>query len=242
MDYKNISLIFPVRNEKDNIECLIKKALRILGERGEIIVVDDGSTDGTDKVIRQICLKNVSLIKNKNKGLASAIDSGIKVANCEIVCWMDADLSMPIELIPVMITGLASYDIVLGSRYIEGGKDLRKSRLRIISSWLFNLLSKKILNTQVNDLTSGFVATKKDIVQKIGLKGKQGEYCIWFLFNAERLGFKIKELPYSMVERKYGRSKIGSNLFTLLKNSFFYFKMVLELKFRDLFVYRDNNL
>ncbi|MCM8784122.1 MAG: glycosyltransferase [Candidatus Omnitrophica bacterium] len=238
---RNFTLILPVRDEEENIKILIEKLKKTLKDT-IVIFVDDSSTDETEKIVKLFMAKDndIILIENKGSRLASAIRTGIENASTEIVGWMDADLSMPVEIIPQMVDFLSEYDIVLGSRYIEGGKDLRESRMRILTSRLFNLLSKKILNTKTNDLTSGFVITKKEFLEELKIEGKYGEYCLSLIYQAERKGFKIKEAPYIFRERKKGKSKIGSNLFILFKNSLFYFLMVIRLKFRDLFFYRDN--
>lgn len=235
-----ISIIFPVRNEQDNIKQLVEEASEVLKDRYELLFIEDSSTDETSQIVCKLAshYSNVHYVKNKQKGIPSAISTGIESAQSEIVCWMDADLSMPVSLVPKMITELKNHDIVIGSRYVEKGLDLRKSKLRVVSSKLFNLLSKKFLNTDINDLTSGFVVTKKEIVHKVGLKGRYGEYCIWFLYRAEKIGYRIKELPYTFEERNKGISKIGNNIMSLLKHSLFYFSMLLQLKFRDLVYYK----
>lgn len=237
-----ITLILPVRNEKENLKILIPKIEKILGCGAKIIIVDGGSTDGLEEILNIFPLSNLTVVKNKKRGLGEAIKTGRENANSEIISWMDADLSMPLELIPEMVKLLSDYDIVLGSRYIKGGRDLRRSKIRVFTSRLFNLLSKKILNTKISDLTSGFIAIRKDVLDKLKIEGRYGEYCLSILFQAERKGFKIAEIPYIFQERNKGKSKISPNIIILFKNSLFYFLMLIKLKFRDLFVYRDNKI
>lgn len=213
----NFALILPVCNEKENLKILIPKIEKTLGYRAKVIVVDDDSTDGLEEILNIFPLSNLTIVKNKKKGLTEAIRTGIENANSEIISWMDADLSMPVELIPKMVEYLSEYDIVMGSRYVEGGKDLRKSKIRVISSKILNKICRYVLNSSIRDLTSGFIVAKKEIIDKFKIEGKYGEYCISLLYQTEKKGFRIKEIPYIFKEREKGKSKIGPNLFLFLK-------------------------
>ncbi|MCM8784408.1 MAG: glycosyltransferase [Candidatus Omnitrophica bacterium] len=239
---KNLTLIFPVRNEKENLKILLPRVEKLLDSRTEIIIVDDGSNDGLEEIKDIFSFLNLKIVKNRKRGLASAIDTGIKNATTEIICWMDADLSMPVELIPEMVKFISEYAIVVGSRYICSGKDKRNNRIRVLTSKLFNLMSKKILNTETCDLTSGFIAIRKEVLKELKIEGKLGEYFLNLIFQAEKKGFRIKEIPYIFQERRKGKSKIAPTPFVFLRNSLFYLRMLLRLKFCNLFSGKDNKV
>ena len=230
-----VSLILPTYNEKENVTRLFFSILGSLENLEEIIVVDDNSPDGTWREVERIIEKNknVKLFRRFNKrSLATAIKAGISKAKGDIIAWMDTDFSMPPEVLPLMIKEINGYDIVVGSRYVAGGQDARTSVSRVFSSKFINYLAKFLLKTEVSDLTSGFLAVKKEILEKIEISGISGEYCIGFLYQAEKRGFKIKEFPYRCQSRRIGKSKIASGLIISLRNGLIYIGKVVSLKFK----------
>ena len=156
----NVSVILPTYNESMNIDSMVD-SIRKNVKNAEIIVSDDNSPDKTWEIAKKI--KNVKVIRRlKNKGVGPSIWDGIKIAKGDIIVWMDADLTMPSELIPKMIKALDNYDIVVGSRYVRGGGD-KRSFLRVLTSRMINLFANIILNFRVLDYDSGFVAVKKEV-------------------------------------------------------------------------------
>ena len=164
-----VSVIFPTYNESMNIENLINRTHRSLPKNKEIIVVDDDSPDKTWEIAQNTQNKGVKVIRRINqRKLVTAIQRGIDEAKGDYIVWMDADLSMPPEIIPKMIEKLKTNDIVVGSRYIKGGKD-KRPMLRVASSRFINLIANFILNFKVLDYDSGFVAARKEVLQKMRL-------------------------------------------------------------------------
>lgn len=234
---KKISVILPTYNEKDNISRLVADLYRYLGKYlKEIIVVDDNSPDETWKIVKALSKikKNLRLIRRSDKrGLPSAIATGIENAKGTIVVWLDCDFSHPPDLIKKMINYIPKYDVVMASRYVQGGKDKRNFLRRIISKVL-NLFGSTILNVGIKDLTSGFYAVKKSVFKDIRLKQDgYAEYCIKFALDAKRKGYKIKEVPYIFVDRKKGYSKSYKNLANFIKNGYLCVKEILRLRFVD---------
>lgn len=226
-----ISVILPTYNEKENVGIVIDEIVKHVPLLKEIIVVDDNSPDGTWSIVEGIAKKNprVKLIKRVNeRELTSAIWTGIVNAKGNYVSWMDCDMGMPPSLIPRLMKELDVCDISVGSRYISGGTDARFFFRRMTSSFLNNF-ARIALGLETRDLTSGFIVAKKEIFDKIRLQGNYGEYCIRFLYEADKCGYKIKEVPYTFKDRTRGESKSETNFFLF---GIGYIMMIVKLAFK----------
>jgi dolichol-phosphate mannosyltransferase len=211
-----ISIILPTYNERENVKKVIEEIICNVNSLQEIIVVDDNSPDGTWSIIEKMAVsdKKIKLIRRVNeRGLTSAIWAGIIQANGAYIAWMDCDMSMHPSVLPSLIQGLNSYDIVIGSRYVKGGEDRRPLFRRFVSRGL-NVFAQVVLSISIKDLTSGFVAVRKEVFKNIKLEGNYGEYCIRFLYEAFKRGYKIKELPYVFTDRTDGKSKSEESFFS----------------------------
>lgn len=229
----NISVIFPTYNERENIEKLIL-GIKDIVDPYEIIVVDDNSPDETWKVVQELAVQysNIKLIRRVNKrGLASAISDGIVSSRGDIVVWMDCDFSMPLETVPALISALRENDIAIGSRYVERGRDEREFS-RVITSKLFNTFASLLLGSSLKDYGTGFVAAKREVFGKLDIYGVYGEYCVIFLYNAKRRGFKIAEIPYTCVPRNRGKTKTAESTLDLLRHGWNYGITVLKLRLK----------
>lgn len=231
--HDNISVIIPTYNEKENISDIISTISREVCRLKEIIIVDDNSPDLTWQSVEGICKKDrrIKLIHRlKQKGLPSAIYEGILRSEGEFLFWLDADfLSVPSTLVRLLEQS-GGYDIIVASRYVDGGRDGRKETTRVIASRLFNRLAKFILQTKTRDLTSGYIVAKREIFNRINLNGVYGEYCIRFLYEAEKKNLKIKEVPYVCLSRQKGNSKTAGNIFLFIKYSLIYILTVFKLR------------
>jgi dolichol-phosphate mannosyltransferase len=231
-----VSVIFPTYNEAENIIPLIQRTQQALVNYSkEIIVVDDNSPDDTWKIAEDLDSSDVKVIRRlEDRGLVKSISNGIKEAKGKYVVWMDADQSMPPELIPRMLQKFDHYDIVVGSRYAKGGKD-KRPLLRVVSSRFINVVTNIILNFKVLDYDSGFIIAKKEVLEKITLSDSAyGEYCIEFLYAAGKKGYKIKEVGYPFVNRMAGQSKTADTLSGLFKYGMLYLKRIVELRFKKI--------
>ena len=138
----------------------------------------------------------LKIYSRKSRGLAGAFLLGLINSSGDIVGWIDSNMESVVEKIPDMIDKLDSNDIVVLSRYTEGGKDER-SRLRILSSQFINLLSRSILNKEIKDYTSGIFVMKRSVLNEVvPISYGHGEFFVEFLYNAYKKGFKIKEIPH----------------------------------------------
>ena len=218
-----------------NEEKIIKKTIDNLlnfNHDIEIIVVDDSSTDNTVKIIQELNQKEVKLIQRKSRGLASACLTGLLYSNGENICWIDSNLPDLAEKIPVMINKLEQKNIVIMSRYVEGGKDLR-SKQRIISSWLINFMCRVFLDGSIKDYTSGIFAIKKNFLIDITpICYGHGEYFIEFLYKAKKTGYKIVELPYIQPPDIEGISKTASGVLRFIKLGTQYVLRILNCRIR----------
>lgn len=208
-----VSIILATYNERGSISGLISQILSRLGDSVEIIVVDDDSPDGTWMLVSEIESKQVKLVRRvETRGLASAIMRGVIESKGDIVGWLDADGSMPVETLVEMLNELNNFDIVIGSRYTEGGNDDR-SPLRVLSSKLLNGLARMVLNDAVSDYTSGFIVMHRRVLDKvIPVPEGYGEYFIDFIYRCLEKGFSVKEVGYEFSERTKGASKSNPDL------------------------------
>lgn len=210
----NLSVIIPTYNERENINELTKKICHVLNGGGrdfEIIVVDDNSPDGTAQMVRNEFIddEKVRLIERFNeRGLATAIKTGIIASKGDMIVLMDADFSHDPVLLPRMLTNLDNFDIVSGSRFVPGGK--------IVATWwgpflsrMINRYLRLILRLKTKDNTNGFLAFKKEIVMRHLDKifYGYGDFHFRLFYYAKREDRKVLEIPCAYYWRKEGESK-----------------------------------
>jgi len=225
----SISVILPTYNESMNIGEIVDRLNKNVKNLKEIIVIDDNSPDDTARIASR--LKNVKVIVRENeRGVGSAIYKGIKLAKGNIIAWMDCDLSMPPETLSEMLNKMEGYDVMVGSRYVEGGKD-KRDLLRVLASRAINIMANIILNFKIKDYDSGFVAAKKKVFDKVIFNPKgHGEYCIEFLYGCTKKRLKVKEVGYIFEERKKGTSKSNPSFFGFLKFGVQYAIRIIKLR------------
>jgi dolichol-phosphate mannosyltransferase len=229
-----VSVVLPTYNERENIGGLIGTLLGILGDAAEIIVVDDNSPDGTSEVVERIAgeERRVKLVRRLHeRGLRSAIATGIAHSGGDAIAWMDCDLSMPPEVVPGLLRALETSDIAVGSRYVRGGCDVGHSPLARLFSRAINLMASLFLGVSIRDYTSGFVVARRPVFTDIQLVGDYGEYCIDFLYRARKMGFRVVEVPYRCVPRRHGQSKTGTNAVELMRRGVKYITTIVRLRF-----------
>lgn len=241
---KKISVILPTYNESENIGLMIDEIISILDTRDfEIIVVDDDSPDMTWKIVEDIGSrdKRIRFLKRVNKrGLTSALNDGINMAVGDIVVWMDCDFQMPPSTILSLLKPIdeKQYDAVIGSRFIKGGKDQRYNRklnqdnIVIIHKLLSKIICRFtsiIFRSSFTDWTSGFIAIKRDIFDKITLRGDYGEYFMYLIHYLLSKGYKVIEVPYILSPRKRGQSKTSSSSTGFIKKGIKYLISVIRI-------------
>ena len=215
-----ISVIIPTYNEAGNIPVLVRNIFDQSIENLNLLIIDDSSPDGTSKIVNQLSKEypgKIELIQRKKKsGLGSAYKLGYKKlisSDADIVVQMDADLSHSPKYIPQFLKQLDNTDIVIGSRYIEGGKvDKNWNPLRKMISKLGVMSIRIVTGLKVKDVTSGFKAYKIDVLKTLNFENIK---CNGFGFQAEmihfctRNGYLVKEHPIYFHDRNNGKSKMS---------------------------------
>jgi len=200
-----ISIVVPIYNEKENIMPLYKKLKEVLEEEHEIIFVDDGSIDGSYKILKDLHFKdkNVKCIKfSRNFGKTAALKAGFDSARGDVIITIDGDLQNDPQDIPKLISMLDEYDAVSGWRYNRNDPFLSKKLPSIIS----NKISRWLTGLNIHDFNCGLKAYKKECLNDLELYGEMHRYIPAIL---SWKGFKIGEVKVEHYPRKHGKSKYG---------------------------------
>ena len=249
-----ISIILPTLNEAENINFLIPELQKLFDKKEindyEIIIVDDGSTDNTKKIVDNLLKKNININfiqRQKPKSLPLSIMDGIKVSKYKNTMWLDADGSMDIQSCEFLIDNFLKNDsfAVIGSRFVDGGgykgkKSFEDNKLNkiaknllnsedsifaVILSFIFNFILEKFSRFNIKDLTSGFIIIQKKYLDlSIFERAFYGDYFIYLLADLIKKNVEIKEVGYYCKTRKYGTSKTSTNLLRIIKLSIPYIK------------------
>jgi dolichol-phosphate mannosyltransferase len=217
-------VVIPTYNEAENLPKITSKLFELGIDGLEILVVDDASPDGTGQLADQLVREypdRVHVIHRAGKlGMGSAYVQGFQWAinyGAQYIIHMDADFSHPLSSIPKMLALIPDYDVVVGSRYVSGGKlDERWSWYRRLLSWWANSVWVRfILGSKTKDATSGFKCWKAKALQNIGLERIRSNGYIFqveMCYISERLGYRIKEIPIYFEDRRLGISKMGTGI------------------------------
>lgn len=233
------SILLPTYNEKENLPIIVWLIDKCMSENNhdyEIIVIDDGSPDGTLEAAKQLekiygSDKIVLRPRAKKLGLGTAYIHGIKHARGDFIIIMDADLSHHPKYIPQFIKKQkeGNYDLISGTRYIgDGGVNGWDFKRKLISRGA-NYLTQVLLRPGASDLTGSFRLYKKDVLQKLveSCVSKGYVFQMEMIVRARKLGFKIGEVPITFVDRLYGESKLGGNeIFQFVKGLLYLFAFV----------------
>ena len=218
---KKISIILSTYNEATVIEKTINEIFKHV-KNVEIILVDDNSPDGTFEKVKKINNPNLKIFSRKSRGLAAAFLSGLINSSGDVVGWIDSNMDSLVIKLPDMIDKLDNNDIVVLSRYLEGGKDER-SRLRILSSQIVNFLCRLILGGKIKDYTSGIFVMKRSVLDEVvPIAYGHGEFFVEFLYKAKKKGFKIFEIPFTQPPDIEGITKTAPNMFRFIYLGLFY--------------------
>jgi dolichol-phosphate mannosyltransferase len=215
-----VLVVIPTYNERDNLEPIIKRLHAVL-PKVRVLVVDDGSPDGTGQLADQLSAadERVHVLHRKEKtGLGTAYVAGFSWGlerDYAVLVEMDADGSHAPEDLPRMLAALSDADLVLGSRYVPGGRVVNWPRRREFFSRGANLYTKIALGARINDITAGFRAYRRAVLEKIklGNVASQG-YCfqIDLAWRTVEAGFTVVEVPITFTEREIGVSKMSKDV------------------------------
>jgi len=225
---KLVSVVLGTYNESENLPKLIDAIEAVFQEnriRGEIVVVDDNSPDGTSDVARGLASKygNIRLLWRPTKmGPGSAHADGYRAANGQIIVGMDTDFSHDPYDIPKFLQKIAEgYDLVQASRYIKGGSyevnSFQTWRKKMASKY-GNVLISLLARCPVHDYTTSYRAIRRDVVLNVQTESTGNSFFMEFIVKAFRKGYRIAELPITFKDRVVGKSKLklGRQSFRML--------------------------
>ena len=226
MEKESIILI-PTLNERKNLEKLIPAIFELMPEIS-VLIVDDNSSDGTGELVKN--LQNIHknlffLCRTENFGYGKACIEGFNeirrlamssnFVEFKYVVTMDADFSHDYRVIPEMLKYLDKYDVVIGSRYIAGGRIENWKLHRRILSKVANLYVRTILGLRIGDLTTGFNIYRKEILLRVNLSDIKSDgyaFLVELKYKLSILGAKLLEYPIVFYERREGQSKMSSKI------------------------------
>jgi dolichol-phosphate mannosyltransferase len=213
----SVLVIIPTYNEAENLE-VIARRLHTAVPTAHLLVVDDASPDGTGELADGLAAGSdwVHVLHRAGKeGLGAAYLAGFAWArehSYDVVVEMDADGSHAPEQLPVLLTALDNADLVLGSRWVEGGKVVNWPRSREILSRGGNAYTRLVLGLPLRDATGGYRAYRRDKLDEVlaGAVASQG-YCfqVDLAWQMWRAGHRVVEVPITFVERERGESKMS---------------------------------
>jgi dolichol-phosphate mannosyltransferase len=232
-------VIIPTYNEKENIEKIIRKVFS-LPHGFHILIVDDGSPDGTAQIVKNLqneFLNQLFIVERKGKqGLGTAYIHGFKWAiekKYDFIFEMDADFSHnPDDLIRLRQACVDGADVAIGSRYIKGVNVVNWPMSRVLMSYFASVYVRMITRIDIQDATAGFKCYKRNVLETINfdkIKFVGYAFQIEMKFTAIKHGFKVVEVPIIFTDRTEGSSKMSTSIF---KEAFL---GVLELKINSWF-------
>jgi dolichol-phosphate mannosyltransferase len=215
-------VIIPTYNEKENIAAIIH-AVIVLGNQYHVLVVDDGSPDGTANIVKELMHAHPDKIfiqeRSGKLGLGTAYIHGFKWAldnQYDYIFEMDADFSHnPLDLDRLLAACENGADVAIGSRYVNGGATENWPLDRLIYSKGGSLYTRIITGMPVKDPTAGFMCYKQKVLAAMNLDQIQFigyAFQIEMKFASWRLGFKLKEVPITFIDRKIGVSKMSKGI------------------------------
>ncbi len=219
-------IIIPTYNEKENIEAIIR-AVTSLEKDFDVLVIDDGSPDGTADIVKGLMADEfkdrVHMVQRTGKlGLGTAYICGFKWAlehGYDYIFEMDADFSHAPADLPRLYAAChdEGYDVSVGSRYITGVNVVNWPIGRVLMSYYASAYVRTVLGIKLRDTTAGFVCWTRKVLEAISLddvRFKGYAFQIEMKYTALRLGFKIKEVPVVFVNRELGTSKMSGGIFS----------------------------
>src|SRR5438552_18682283 len=218
----NVLVVTPTYNERENLPLLAAGVLKHDGFR--LLVVDDASPDGTGAIADQLAIQHPGRVevlhRTGPRGLGRSYVDGlvhaVKQGTADFICQMDSDLSHDPEYLPSLVDASASNDLVIGSRYMNGGVSVVNWPIhRILLSAFGNRYIRLVTNLAASDCTSGYRCWRREALARlpVAATGSDGyAFLVEMLYEAKQRGFRIGEVPIIFIERRLGQSKLSSNV------------------------------
>ena len=215
-----VLVVIPTYNERENLGPILRRLHEAL-PKVHALVVDDGSPDGTGKLADELAATDERMNvmhRTEKAGLGAAYVAGFRwglAKDYATIVEMDADGSHAPEDLPRLLDALGDADLVVGSRYVPGGSVVNWPKRREILSRGGNLYSRIALGVKVNDITAGFRAYRREVLEKLALDEIASHgYCfqIDLTWRTVEAGFEIVEVPITFTEREIGESKMSGSI------------------------------
>jgi dolichol-phosphate mannosyltransferase len=214
-------ICLPTYNERENLERMVRALGALLEDGDRVLVIDDGSPDGTgdlaDRLADELSWIEV-MHRTEKQGLGPAYLAGFRHAlagDAELVFEIDCDRSHDPADVPRLRAAAEDADLVLGSRYVEGGTIRNWGRVRRLVSAGGSLYARLVLGVRVRDLTGGFKCYRRRVLEEIDLDAVRSRgyaFQIETTYRALRAGFRVVEVPITFVDREVGGSKMSRSI------------------------------
>jgi dolichol-phosphate mannosyltransferase len=220
MDWSKALIVIPTYNERENLGELVPKILGV-DSRFEVLVVDDGSPDGTGQLADEMAerIPRVQVIHRPRKlGLGSAYREGFRFAlerSFDLVFEMDADFSHDPASLSDFLVAIRDADLVIGSRYLHGVTVVNWPMGRLLLSFVANRYTRFVTGLPLNDATAGFKCFRRAVLEAIDLDQVRSDgysFQIEMNFKAWRKGFRLREIPILFSDRRVGISKMSKRI------------------------------
>ena len=212
-----VDVVIPVLNEAHVLERSVETVLAFVRahvpQRCQVLIVDNGSTDGTQAVAKNLCQRHpdVRFLYLVQRGRGRALRHAWLQSKADIVCYMDVDLSTRLEHLPELIGAIArdGYDVSTGSRLMRASQTTRSLKREVISR-IYNVFVKAVLSTRFSDAQCGFKAVSRRAVEQIvpEIEDQSWFFDTELLVLAEKHGYRIKDIPVVWIEDDDSRVKI----------------------------------
>ena len=217
-------VVIPTYDEAQNVERMLAALLEVFdasGIDGHVLVVDDGSPDGTADLVDAVAARDPPvrvLRRTAKEGIGPAYRAGFRVAldaGAQRIAEMDCDFSHDPRALPALLAAADDADLVLGSRYVPGGGVVRWGLVRRAISRGGCMYARLVLGIPVHDLTGGFKVFRREVLEAIPLEEVSAAgygFQVEMTYRALLLGFRVREVPITFSERELGQSKMSRRI------------------------------
>jgi dolichol-phosphate mannosyltransferase len=250
-----LSVVLPTLDERDNLAWLVPELLSGLPTLAELIVVDDGSRDGTAELVASFAARDsrVKMVERHGPAsLAASLRDGIAFSSGDLIGWMDADGAISAEDFQRLVGAVErGADLAVASRFVPGGwikgqrsdgmlgrveafgnlRNSPESRVAMAASMLLNLALIPLLTGEAaHDYTSGIVVARRGAFDGLEILGQYGEYCIRLIVAARRAGLAVVEVGYHIRPRRFGQSKTAASTWRFVRHGVRYLGAALRAR------------